>query len=288
MLILHDFLIAIVNGLIHHERKNKKADKAITVPRNLAEPLWISSQELGTKVGMNASIAFMWRPTSQAYLSEGEDFGFGHFDLRCYLTANRYQETLFFGGSVIAAFYLARINRVVFEINDLIESAKVTEGEVIPKLERCAALWRKITQENHKIIEEFDSHYFFFELRPRIGGFIDVTFEGADSGADLVLSSTGGTAGSDPSFQAFEKGFGLQFNGFYKQIQEGLKSGMTNDHRRLLDHLEEHSRVRCYCEGSVGLRQAYNSVLEEYVTFLKVHAQFISRYILANIPVPNP
>lgn len=95
---------------------------------------------------MNASIAYMWRPTNDAYLKEDDSFGFGCFELKFYLTSNKYQELLFFGGSVIASYYLARINRLAFEISELIQNGNPCPNEIAVKLERCVRIWDKITK----------------------------------------------------------------------------------------------------------------------------------------------
>lgn len=98
---------------------------------------------------------------------------------------------------------MARLNKIAFEIGELIESKKPCNDEIVKKLDACVKIWDKITKENHKIIEEFNPDYFYQELRPRIGPFNKVIFEGVNNGQDVEATSTGGTAGSDPSFQIF-------------------------------------------------------------------------------------
>lgn len=60
-----------------------------------------------------------------------------------------------------------------------------------------------------KIPVEMDDLYFWTMLRPMLSGFKDVNFEGAN----LRLSSAGGAGGNDPSFQIFERAFGISFKG---------------------------------------------------------------------------
>jgi hypothetical protein len=116
-------------------------------------PLFVSSDFLGTKIGMNASIAYMWRPTNDDYLKEDSSFGFGSFELRFYLTSHKYQELLFFGGSVVASYYLARINKLAFEMQELIMGENPSINQIAGKLDRCVEIWDKISRENQKIID---------------------------------------------------------------------------------------------------------------------------------------
>lgn len=150
---VHDMTVAIVQKLIALKRQFGTVDSEIKVPANISVPLFQSSKFLGTKLGMNASIAYMWRPTNDSYLKDDNSFGFGCFELRFYLTSNKYQELLFFGGSVIASFYLARINKLAFEMQELIQGGNPNVNEIASKLERCVEIWDKITQENQKIID---------------------------------------------------------------------------------------------------------------------------------------
>jgi hypothetical protein len=66
-LIIHDFLIAVVQKFILIKKK-LKSQQRLRVPRNIAVPLYLSSKELGTKVGINAAVAFLWVPLNDAYL----------------------------------------------------------------------------------------------------------------------------------------------------------------------------------------------------------------------------
>lgn len=125
-------------------------------------------------------------------------------------------------------------------------------------------------------------------LRPRIGSFNGVTFVGANNGEDVKASSTGGTAGSDPSFQLFEKNFGMQFHGPYKKIQEGMRTGMIAQHRLLLDYVESSSTLRQFCESEEVLKTKYNEVLKAYVRFLELHSRFVENFILKNMIKNNP
>jgi hypothetical protein len=50
----------------------------------------------------------------------------------------------------------------------------------------------------------------------------------------------------------------MKFNGPYKKIQEGMRTGMITQHRLLLDYVESSSTLRQFCEGEQILRGKYN------------------------------
>jgi hypothetical protein len=66
-LIIHDFLNALVQKYIVMKKK-LQGESQIKVPRNIAVPYYQSSQEIGTKFGMNSTIAYLWKPLNDAYL----------------------------------------------------------------------------------------------------------------------------------------------------------------------------------------------------------------------------
>ncbi len=80
-------------------------------------------------------------------------------------------------------------------------------------MEQIICCWQKIIEENQKVVKEFCPIYFTNELRPKLQGFKNIIFEGVDEGKDKIVSSNGGTAGNDPSFQMFEASFGISSHG---------------------------------------------------------------------------
>jgi hypothetical protein len=79
---------------------------------------------------MCANFSFMWTPLTETFEEEGAlNFGYNDFKMKCFLTSEK-DELLFFGGSVIAAFYLAKINRIIYEINALIDREPADIGQI--------------------------------------------------------------------------------------------------------------------------------------------------------------
>jgi len=69
-MILHDLATLIVCIYNFHKRSLGLKDSEIIIPKNLAEPLYISSTMLGIKLGMTSNIAFMWTPLNFAFESD--------------------------------------------------------------------------------------------------------------------------------------------------------------------------------------------------------------------------
>lgn len=90
-----------------------------------------------------------------------------------------------------------------------------------------------------------------------MAGYQHIYFEGLNE----RVSSSGGAGGYDPSFQSFERAFGIYFEDELGDIQKKLRNGMPEPHRKLIDFFAEHSLIRDYCECSRELQDAYNSTL---------------------------
>lgn len=56
---------------------------------------------------------------------------------------------------------------------------------------------------------KLDREFFYNVLRVFVAGFQHVQFEGINQ----RISSSGGAGGYDPSFQTFERAFGIHFHG---------------------------------------------------------------------------
>lgn len=65
----------------------------------------------------------------------------------------------------------------------------------------------KIFEENLQIQLKLDKQFFFNVLRIYVSGYQNILFEGIGQ----RVSSSGGAGGYDPSFQAFERAFGIYF-----------------------------------------------------------------------------
>lgn len=77
-------------------------------------------------------------------------------------------------------------------------------------------------------------------LRIFVAGYQNVFFEGINQ----KVSSSGGAGGYDPSFQTFERAFGINFEGELGNIQEKLRNGMPEPNRNLVDFMAANSLIR--------------------------------------------
>lgn len=153
LIILHDYIITILNPFLTHKRKLLIPEETIKIPKNLAYPLFISSNVLGFKYGMNSSSFYNWKPLNDNYLKDDCSFGMKDIELCVYLTTDHYHELLFFGGLIIGAFYIGKIMKIAFEINQIIENHPNDTEAIKQKLELCAVYWEKIAVENIVVAE---------------------------------------------------------------------------------------------------------------------------------------
>jgi hypothetical protein len=49
---------------------------------------------------------------------------------------------------VLAAFYIGRMIKIAFEINQIIQHDPTDYESIKAKLDRCATIWQKIAKEN--------------------------------------------------------------------------------------------------------------------------------------------
>ncbi len=64
---------------------------------------------------------------------------------------------------------------------------------------------KKIFEANLEIQFKLDKEFFFYVLRVFVAGYQHIYFEGINQ----RVSSSGGAGGYDPSFQSFERAFGI-------------------------------------------------------------------------------
>ena len=71
--------------------------------------------------------------------------------------------------------------------------------------------WQRIIKHVEIIIKEFDYEYFKGELTNLVDGFKGLIFEGIDNGKNKAIDGSRGSGGADPSYQIFDRAFGLKF-----------------------------------------------------------------------------
>ncbi len=143
------------------------------------------------------------------------------------------------------------------------------------------------------MLNKLSGDVFYNKIRPLLAGFQNVLFRGVyEDSIEVKVSSTGGTGGYDPSFQTFQKAFGIKFQGDLQNTQNVLfQQGMPERHRAAILYwksLEEEGKpnIRKFCNEN-NLKISYNRILQLYSVFLYIHAMVIHKFILSQMPVEN-
>lgn len=77
-----------------------------------------------------------------------------------------------------------------------------------------------------------------------VDGFKGLIFEGVENGQNKALDAGRGSGGADPSFQIFENGFSLAFNGPIVQGQTRLRIMMPAKQVQLMTYFSQNSHIR--------------------------------------------
>ncbi len=78
---------------------------------------------------------------------------------------------MFLGGSIIGCYYMAKVMKLIYEINCIIEYATLEEKEVVRRLKKIKEYFQKIVKEIQIIIDQFDFVYFKTQLGNMIKGY---------------------------------------------------------------------------------------------------------------------
>lgn len=76
---MHDYTITIVNTYLYKKRKILESEKGIKISKNLAEPLYISTKQLGIRYGIGINIFYNMVPLNDKYLNGDLTFGLDDF-----------------------------------------------------------------------------------------------------------------------------------------------------------------------------------------------------------------
>ena len=253
--------------------------KDIVVPKNLAEPLYEVSNFLGVKYGICSIFNSMWELVDESVpLEERECLSIQDIRLRWHFTIE-YQDRLFLGTSVIGTFYLFKSFKQMYEIAQLVQYSPELQELAASKMEKIRNYLKLMNEAALEIIKDLNVDHFYCYLRPFILGFNNVFFEGVNQ----RLSSPGGSGGFDPLFQVFEGTMGVSHSEDIKRVENSYQSGIIASHHELIKRVREScefQQIREYFSLNEYLRQAYNSVLKEYVHFHQIHSELISKFIL--------
>jgi hypothetical protein len=86
MMLLHDSLCFVLQYFLLYCKLIDRPVHSALLPKNIALPLYVSSNELQLKYGICLGMQANWVPLNDNYLTE--HFGFEDFEFRARLTSN--------------------------------------------------------------------------------------------------------------------------------------------------------------------------------------------------------
>jgi len=135
----------------------------------------------------------------------------------------------------------------------------------------------QITKTFHKMPELCDPDIYFQQVRPYLMSFgKDILFEGVTPNPTPLRGGSGAQSSIVPAMLA---GLGIahQESQLTASLQD-MRPYMPREHRDFIQQMG-HSKLRDYCKQHAPLRDAYNHVLRNLITFRRAHLYYARTYI---------
>jgi len=220
----------------------------------------------------------------------------GRFDSDKGITLdNIYMLQHFLGGQDEAWFVLihvaieAQAGNALDLMGPIVECVKRDELKGAQKhLEEMATIWSKINAIFDRMPERCDPYVYFERVRPYIHGWRDnpalpngIIYEGTRFGseAQAFRGQTGSQSSIVPAMDAL-LGIGHAADPL-KEYLDQLHIYRPTEHRRFIDDVRTHSRLRSFVEtsGHKSLASAYNANVQAISDFRTRHLEYAASYI---------
>lgn len=153
------------------------------------------------------------------------------------------------------------------------------------------ALWRmraglvQITQTFHRMPQACDPDVYFMQVRPYLMSIgADVLYEGISPNPTPLRGGSGAQSSVVP---ALLNGLGLQHESTELTTSlHDMRRYMPRLHRDFIE-AQRDTRIRQACEKSDLLRDAYNRVVRQLITFRRAHLYYARTYIFAKSTTPT-
>ena len=157
------------------------------------------------------------------------------------------------------------------------------DGRVQDGLRHVRAGLVHITQTFHEMPKLCDPDVYYQQVRPYLFGFTDVDYEGVP---DAPRNLRGGS-GAQSSLVPFLLGaLGIEHaqTDLTRHLHT-MRAYMPRPHQRAIDQMSTLG-LRAYCQHRPPLRDAYNHVLRQLMTFRRAHLYYARAYIFAKTTNP--
>lgn len=153
------------------------------------------------------------------------------------------------------------------------------------------ALWQmraglvQITQTFHQMPQGCDPDVYFMRVRPFLMSFgAEVIYEGISPNPTPLRGGSGAQSSIVP---AVLNGLGLQHEGTELTASlRSMRAYMPPPHHRFIE-AQKSSRIREACKQSDLLRDAYNRVVRQLITFRRAHLYYARTYIFSKSTNPT-
>ena len=259
-----------------------EATPAMTIPRNLAIPLWQLSQQMGRKpiIGHAANVLHNWRrldPTGPIAL---ENLAL----LQPFLGSS--DEAWFVLVTVAIEADGAAALPLLVQAKDAIAANDTTTLASI--LQQLSVIIDKMSHTLMRMYEKCDPHIFYHRVRSFLASWPapGVVYEGI---SDTPHIYAGGSAGQSALLQSLDATFGVRHTSEHsRHFLREMQDYMPPAHRNFIRALAQGNDIRSFVESQHGhppeLQPLFNLCIEQLTTFRKKHTEIAIRYITMQAP----
>lgn len=184
-------------------------------------------------------------------------------------------ESWFFQVHIAIEAQAGKMLRALIEVQEAIE--RDDEQQVLDYLRQMQRGLVQITKTFHEMPKLCDPDTYYQKIRPYLMSFDDsINFEGIHPNPTPLRGGSGAQSSIVPIMLA-----GLSIDHQSSQLTANLKDMqryMPREHRQLIEDMQ-HSKLRDYCQKHPPLKDAYNHVLRQLITFRRAHLYYARTYI---------
>lgn len=241
------------------------------VPSNISQTLdW-----LGRQLGRPPMLSYAgmvlnnWRLRNQT-----KGFTPQNLDLTLTFT-DLIDESWFFRVHIAIEAQAGQILQAMMDVQDAIEEQD--NHAVLACLRTMQSGLVQITKTFHDMPKLCDPDIYFQDIRPYLMSFeADVVFEGVSPNPTPLRGGSGAQSSIVPAMLAC-LGIDHQENQLTANLQD-MRQYMPREHREFIQCMQK-SQLRQFCAAYAPLRDAYNHVLRNLITFRRAHLYYARTYI---------
>lgn len=160
--------------------------------------------------------------------------------------------------------------------------AEENNVEVLNCLRRMRSGLVQITRTFHQMPDLCDPDMYFMQVRPLLMSFdADIIYEGVDPNPTPLRGGSGAQSSIVPTMLA-GLGIGHESTQLTSNLND-MRRYRPQSHRQFIAEMSKNP-LRTYCKAHPPLRDAYNHVLRQLITFRRAHLYYARTYIFEKSP----